>query len=264
MAEPTPIELRYTQRGKGPAVVLLLAFPLDRTMWDEQLEALAERFRVVAPDLRGHGETDVPTGPYTMEDHVADVRAFLDRLAIERAALVGLSMGGYIALNFVRIHPERVWAVVLADTRAQGDSDETRRARAEQAQLVQTQGLEPFIEQQVPRMFSSSTLSQRPELVERFRATVRRVRPEAVAAALEGLASRPDSTSALSQINCPALIVAGAEDVPTPAADARLMAERLPNARLEIIEGVGHLSNLEAPERFNAAVMSFLQSAHQA
>jgi 3-oxoadipate enol-lactonase len=255
------IELRFSEDGSGPAVVLLHGFPLDRSMWNEQVPALAERYRTIVPDLRGHGETDAPPGPFTMEQHVADVVALLDRLGLERVALVGLSMGGYITMNFLARHPERVWAVVLADTRPQEDGPETKQVRAAQARLVQTEGLEPFIEQQVPRMFAAATLHDRPDLADRYREIVRRGRPNAVAAALDGLAARPDTTATLRTLACPALVIVGAEDVATPAADSHLMAELIPNARLEVIEGVGHMSNMEAPERFNAALLSFLAGA---
>jgi 3-oxoadipate enol-lactonase len=253
------IELRFSEHGSGPAVVLLHGFPLDRSMWDDQVPALAERYRTIVPDLRGHGVTDAPPGPFTMEQHVADVVALLDRLGLERVALVGLSMGGYITMNFLARRPERVWAVVLADTRPQEDASETKQARAAQARLVQTEGLEPFIEQQLPRMFAAATLRDRPDLADRYREIVRRARPNAVAAALEGLAARPDTTATLRTVACPALVIVGSEDLATPAADSHLMAELIPDARLEVIEGVGHMSNMEAPERFNAALLSFLE-----
>lgn len=253
-----PIDLRYTEQGSGPAVVLLHGFPLDRTMWDDQLAVLAERFRVIVPDLRGHGETEAPPGPYTMAQHVEDLRGLLDRLGIDRAALVGLSMGGYITMNFLARHPQRAWAAVLADTRAPGDAEETKRVRAEQARLVQSEGMAPFVEQQLPKMYTQATLHERPDLVERYRRIVGADRPAAVAAALDGLAARPDTTASLAQIRCPVLVVVGSEDSITPPADARLLAERIPNARLETIEGTGHLANIEAPERFNAVVLEFL------
>ena len=257
----TTIELRYVERGRGRPVILLHGFPLDRTMWDDQAPVLAERFRVIVPDLRGHGETDAPPGPYTMEQHAADVRALMDRLGIEQAALVGLSMGGYIMLSFLERYPERVWAAVLADTRPQADSPETRQVRADQARLVQAEGLEPFIDQQIPRMYAEATIRERPELVERYRQIVRRSRPRAVAAALDGLAARPDRTPTLDQIRCPTLVIVGGEDVATPVADSELMARSIPNARLEIIPDVGHLSNIETPGRFNAVLIEFLEEA---
>ncbi len=255
------IELSVQTSGRGPAVVLLHGFPLDRTMWDPQVTPLAERFTVVAPDLRGHGKSPAPPGPYTMEQHVADVAALLDRLRVERAALVGLSMGGYIAMNFVARYPDRVWALALADTRPQADTPEGRQARVQSANLVMDQGLDPFVEAQIPRMFAEATIRDRQDLVDWYRRVVGSGRPSAVAAAQLGLAERPDTTAVLAGVRCPVLVVVGEQDAITPPADARLMADLIPGARLEIIPGVGHLANLEAPERFNAALRTFLETA---
>ena len=261
MSDATPIELRYVEQGRGPAVLLLHGFPLDGTMWEEQVDVLAGRFRVIVPDLRGHGRSPAPPGPYTMDQHVADVAALLDRLGIERAALVGLSMGGYITLNFVAAHPGRVWAVVLADTRAPGDAEETKRTRAEQARLVRSGGLEHFIEMQIPRMIGPLNLARRPEVADRYREIVRRARPESIAAALDGLAARPSMTATLERISQPTLVIVGSEDAATPPADARQLADLIPGARLEIIEGAGHMSNWEAPARFNQVLVEFLENA---
>lgn len=261
MDTPTPIELSYVEQGSGQPVVLLHGFPLDRTMWDDQLPELARRYRVIAPDLRGHGESFAPPGPYTMAEHVADLRALLDRLGIDRVALVGLSMGGFVTMSFLEQYPERVWAAVLADTRAQADTDATKAFRAEQADVVQRAGMAPFVGQNLPRMYTPATLRDRHDLVDRYRRIVGRARPQAVAAALAGLAARADLTATLERITCPVLVVVGSEDLTTTPEDARLMAERIPGARLELIDGAGHLANIEAPERFTAVVLQFLEGS---
>jgi 3-oxoadipate enol-lactonase len=263
MSQPAAIELHYTERGPrdAPAVVLLHGFPLDGTMWDDQLDALAARYRAVVPDLRGHGRSEAPPGPYLMAEHVADVRALLDRLGIERAALVGLSMGGYVTMNFLAAHPERVWAAALVDTRAEGDTELTKQNRALQAQDVLANGMGPFIEAAIPRMYAPRTIRERPQLVERYRRIVERARPPAVAAALGGLAARPDVTDVLRGVTCPVLVVVGSEDILTPPADARHITEAAPNARLEVIEGAGHLANIEAPEEVNRLLLDFLDAA---
>jgi 3-oxoadipate enol-lactonase len=263
MHQPAAIDLHTIERGPrdAPAVVLLHGFPLDGTMWDDQVEALAARYRVIVPDLRGHGRTAAPPGPYLMADHVADVRALLDRLGIERAALVGLSMGGYVTMNFLAAHPERAWAAALVDTRAEGDTEQNKQNRANQARDVVENGMGPFIEGAIPRMYAQRTISERPQFVDRYRRIVERARPEAVAAALGGLAARSDVTEALRSVTCPVLVVVGSEDVLTPPSDARHIAEAAPNARLEIIEGAGHLANIEAPEQFNRILLDFLDAA---
>ena len=263
MAEIAPIDLTYAEHGPraAPAVVLLHGFPLDRSMWDDQVGALAARFRTIVPDLRGHGRSEAPPGPYTMADHVADVARLLDRLGIDRAALVGLSMGGYVTANFLAAHPERAWAAALVDTRAEGDTEQTRASREVQAKEIEAAGMGPFVEAGIPRMFAAKTVAERPDLVERYRRMVGPARPPAVVAALQGLASRPDVTPALREVRCPTLVVVGSEDVVTPPSDARRIAETVPGAELEIIEGVGHLSNMEAPEQFNRVLLDFLGRA---
>ena len=263
MAETTPIDLTYAEHGprEAPVVVLLHGFPLDGSMWDDQVDALAARFRTIVPDLRGHGRSEAPSGPYTMADHVADLARLLDRLGIGHAALVGLSMGGYVTSNFLAAHPERVWAAVLVDTRAEGDTEQTKANREVQAREVAAVGMGPFVEGGIPRMFGRKTLAERPDLVERYRRMVGPARPSAVVAALQGLASRPDVTSVLRNVRCPTLVVVGSEDVVTPPSDARLIAEAVPGAELEIIEGVGHLANMEAPEHFNRVLLDFLTRA---
>ena len=265
MAEHTAIDLTYAEQGPrgATAVVLLHGFPLDRSMWDDQVGVLAARFRTIVPDLRGHGQTEAPPGPYTMADHVADVARLLDRLGAERAALVGLSMGGYVASNFLAAHPRRVWAAALVDTRAEGDTEPTKANRAAQAKEIEAVGMAPFVEAGIPRMFARSSITERPELAERYRRMVAPARPAAVVAALQGLALRPDVTASLGGVRCPTLVVVGSEDVVTPPSDARHIAEMIPGAELEIIAGVGHLSNMEAPEHFNRVLLDFLARASQ-
>ncbi|MDP8923516.1 MAG: alpha/beta fold hydrolase [Chloroflexota bacterium] len=265
MPENRPIDLTYVEHGPrdAPAVVLLHGFPLHGSMWDDQVDALAARFRTIVPDLRGHGRTEAPPGPYTMTDHVADLSRLLDRLETDRAALVGLSMGGYVTMNFLAAHPERAWAAALVDTRAEGDTEQTKAAREAQAREVAAAGMAPFVEAAIPRMFAPKTIAERPELVERYRGIVDPARPPAVVAALQGLALRPDVTPPLRSVRCPTLVVVGSEDVVTPPSDARHIAEAIPDAQLEIIEGAGHLSNMEAPDQFNRVLLNFLVRASE-
>jgi len=226
-----PIQLQYVEHspsGSGTAsidpVVLLHGFPLNAAMWDEVVPALADRYRVIVPDLRGHGATEAPAGPYETVDHAGDVIALLDRLGVERAAIVGLSMGGYIALQLMTLYADRLTSVVLADTMGRDDSAERRRARATQADLIRTHGLGPFAEVVMPRMFSRSVFTERPALVERFRQTINSQRREAVIAALQGLASRPDMLGPLADVRLPTLVLVGGEDAATTPDDSRELA----------------------------------------
>jgi len=257
------IDLQCAEYGptSGPAVVLLHGFPLNRSMWDDQIDALASRFRVLIPDLRGHGASDAPPGPYTMRQHVRDVVRLLDRSGIERAALVGLSMGGYVAMNLMATHADRIWALALLDTRAEGDTEPSRAMRARQATEIKAEGLEPFIQTAIGRMFARDSIEREPELVARYRRMVEPARPASVIAALQGLALRSDVSSVLRGVRCPTLVIVGAEDSVTPPDDARRIAELVPGARLEVIPDVAHLSNMEAPARVNELLVGLLTDA---
>lgn len=255
-----PISLQYVDHGAGGAgpVVLLHGFPLNGAMWDEVVPALADRYHVVVPDLRGHGETAAPEGPYETVDHAGDVAALLDRLGVERAAVVGLSMGGYIALQLMTKYRDRLRAVVLADTMGRADSAERRQARFTQAEVIRRDGLAPFAEMVMPRMFAPSVFRERPALVERFRQTILSQRPEAVIAALQGLASRPDMLGPLAAVRLPTLVLVGGEDAATTPDDSRELAQVIRGAELVVLPGAGHMSCWEDPAGFNAAVRDFL------
>ncbi|MDQ3805341.1 MAG: alpha/beta hydrolase [Acidobacteriota bacterium] len=252
------IQIAYEEAGRGEPVVLLHGFPFNRSLWREQVAALGGRFRVITPDLRGHGESAVGEGPATMEEMAADVAALLDELGVRGAVVGGLSMGGYVTLAFCRRFPERVRALVLADTRAQGDTDEARRAREETARRALSEGMEPIADSMLPKLLSPSALAARPDVAERVRAMILATPPEGAAAALRGMAVRPDQTDWLPEISVPTLIIVGSEDALTPPSDSETMRARIGGARLEVVEGAGHVSNLERPAEFNRALAEFL------
>lgn len=252
------IKLAFEDAGEGAPVIFLHGFPFNRSMWREQVEALSGAHRVVAPDLRGHGSNSVTSEPATMEEMAADVAALLDELKIGAAVVAGLSMGGYVALAFAREYPSRVRALVLADTRAHADDDEGRRAREETAQRALRDGMEPLAEAMIPKLLAPSTRANRPDTVERARTMILNTEPKGAASALRGMALRRDQTDFLSSIISPVLILVGSDDAITPPSDAEAMHERIPNSELEVIEGAGHLSNIERPEHFNRALSAFL------
>ena len=255
-----PISLRYVEHGVGVAgpVVLLHGFPLNGAMLNELVPALADRYHVIVPDLRGHGATDAPEGIYEMADHAGDVLALLDTLRIARAAIVGLSMGGYISLQLLTQAQERLTAAVLADKMGRADTAERKQARAAQADVIRNDGLAAFAEQVLPRMFARSVPHERPALVERFRQTILSQRPEAVVSALLGLAARPDMIGPLHQVHVPTLVLVGAEDMATTPEHAHELASVIPDATLVVLPGAGHMSNWEDTDGFNTAVRTFL------
>jgi pimeloyl-ACP methyl ester carboxylesterase len=260
LARVRGIEMAYEDTGGyGAALVLLHGFPFDRSMWRGQAEALGGEFRVVAPDLRGLGETTSGDGALTIEVMAEDVAALLDELNLGRVVLGGLSMGGYVAFEFFRKFPGRVRALVLADTRPQTDTEEGRRAREENAQRALKDGMVPIVESMLPKLLTAGTRERGGEVLERVRAMMLGTSPEGAAASLRAMALRRDQTVILPSINVPTLIVVGDEDSITPPADAEAMNGKIEGSRLVVVEGAGHLSNVEQPEQFNRALVEFLR-----
>jgi 3-oxoadipate enol-lactonase len=249
-------ELSYSDTGSGPVVVLLHGYPFNRTLWIDQVKALSKTHRVITPDLRGHGESSVGSG--SMNQMASDVASLLDARGIDRATIGGLSMGGYVTLAFYRQFPQRVNALILADTRAQADTEENKRVRAEQIKTVLSQGMKPIVDAMLPKLVHPETVSRRPEAVKGLRDMMIHTKPEGAAAALEGMATRDDQTGLLSHITVPTLIIVGKDDPITPLQDSEKMHERISGSRLVVIDTASHVSNLERPEEFNAALLSFL------
>jgi pimeloyl-ACP methyl ester carboxylesterase len=257
------IEIGYDEAGAGERTLLLLhAFPLNRQQWRHQLNDLPARahLRVIAPDLRGFGESALETGPATVEQWAGDVLALLDTLHVGSFLLVGASMGGYVAFELLRRVPARIAGVNLVDTRATPDTAEGRQAREETARFVEQNGATALFDREAPKLFSHVTLQERPEIVAEARRVAGLNSPIGLAAAARGLGLRPDSTGDLPAIACPALVLVGEQDAISPVADARLLFERIPDARIEILTDAGHLANLEQPERFNRLVVEWLAS----
>lgn len=252
--------LAFDDYGPGPVVVLLHGFPLNRSMWAAQEASVGSIYRVIAPDLRGHGESAAPEGVYTMDTMADDVIELLDSLRIEEPVVLGgLSMGGYVALSLVTRYPERFRALVLMDTRAKADTAEAAKSREELATLVETSGnAGHVVDAMLPRFFSPASARKHPERIEPVRAMMERTPARALAGALRGMAVRPDRTPELGRITVPTLVVVGADDAITPPAEARALAESLPDARLAVIPEAGHLAPLENPADTDAALLQFL------
>ena len=252
------IETGYEEVGTGSAVVLLHGFPFNRSMWREQADILKPHFRVIAPDLRGHGETSVTPGSATMAEMARDVIGLMDALEISKAAVCGLSMGGYVALALYRLFPSRVRALVLADTRAVADTEEGKEVREQQAQKALQEGMAPIADSMLPKLVAPGTVAKHPEVVARVREMILKTDPEGAAAAQRGMALRIDQTDFLSQITAPTLILVGRHDLLAPIQESEAMHRHIAGSHLLIIEDAAHMSNLEQPETFNRALTSFL------
>lgn len=254
------ITINYRDEGEGAAVIFLHAFALNQTMWDEQIVSLKDNYRVISLDNRGFGKSSVVEGTAQMSDMAADVRQLLRALGIARATLVGLSMGGYIALAFCRAYPEAVRALVLADTRATADSEEARANRLRSAEKAEREGARAIADETTPKLLGKTTLEQNPALVERVHAIQASNPPAGIAAAQRGMAARRDSLDLLPQIQAPTLVIVGDEDTLTPPAEAEVIHQGIAHSQLRVIERAGHLSNMEQPEAFNAALREWLGS----
>lgn len=255
--------IRYLESGSGWPVVLLHAFPLSADMWRPQLERPPDGWRLIAPDLRGFGpaaDGPSPGGPVTMDDMAADVEELLDTLEIERAAIGGLSMGGYVTFALFRRAPERFQRMVLADTRAPADTSEGRAARQRMLELLRRGGAAAVAGEMLPKLLGETTRRERPELEAVVRGMIEANSTAGIAGGIEAMMTRPDSTPLLAGIALPALIMVGAEDTLTPPTDAEAMQQQLTRSHLVSLPGAGHLSNLEAPDTFSVALANFLAS----
>lgn len=253
------ITIAYSDRGTGLPIVFLHAFPLNRTMWAPQEEALSSQFRIVTIDLRGHGESDAPLWGYTLEQSADDVTALLDQLSIREAVFVGLSMGGYILFAFYRKYAARVKGLILADTKAQGDTAEGKEGRFQMAQTAYKKGPSAIADMMLPKLLSPTTIQTNPGLTRHVRAMIEGNQISGIVGDLMAMAERPDSVPLLGQITCPTQIIVGELDQATPPSDSKLMAELIPHARLAIIPNAAHLANLEQLEAFNDIVVTFAQ-----
>lgn len=252
------LRLSYQDVGVGEPLLLLHAFPLSGQMWGPQMEALAGRWRLLVPDLSGFGGSEATPGTCRMADMAADAAALLDHLAIHRAVVGGLSMGGYAALAFAEAYPNRLRGLVLAHTRAGADSPEARDRRLATARDVLEKGSGILVETAGPKLVGATTRSTRPDLVARIGGWIREAPPQGVAAAQRGMAERPDRTSVLAGIAVPTLVVLGEEDELVPPEESRRMAEAIPGAETAVLAQCGHLGNLERPAEFNGALGGFL------
>ena len=242
----------------GPPVVLVHGFPLSHEMWTSQIEALKNTYRVVAFDLRGQGRSEVGDGQFTLEFLVDDLIALLDYLKIDRAVLCGLSMGGYVSLRAVERNTQRVRGLVLCDTKSEADPNETKLARSVSIRAIKRDGVDAYAESFLKGALSPTSLKDR-HVVETTAKIIRQNQALGLCGTLLALAGRTDTTSFLSKIAIPTLILVGEQDTLTPPEHSRRMQSLIQNSELHIIPKAGHFTNLENPTIFNAHLLSFLQ-----
>jgi pimeloyl-ACP methyl ester carboxylesterase len=253
------ITLTYTDEGRGSALVFIHGFPLSRGAWQKQVDAFQSSHRVIAPDLRGLGQSEAQPGTNTMERFADDVAALLKELQTGPVVLVGHSMGGYVALAFARRHSAMLRGLVLVSTKAGADTPEGAAGRRATAEKVQLEGIDGVVNAMAPKMLAA--VNHDAALAAEVRDFMEPSKPEGVIGALLGMAERPDSTPLLGQIRVPTLVITGADDTVIPPAESDTLAKGIPGAQLRVIANAGHLVAFERAAEFNNALREWLNSA---
>jgi len=253
--------INYVEHGdrSAMAVVFVHGFPFSHEMWNPQLDAIGKLYRAIAYDIRGHGESDVGDGQFTIESHVDDLIGLLDYLKVYKAVIIGLSMGGYISLRALERNAERFSAAVLCDTRSEADSNEGKIKRGADVGNVKKTGSKQFADDFVKRVFAAETFTKKPDAVESIHRIVRHTPPLSIAGTLIALAARTDTTASLANIKVPTMILVGEHDVLTPPAASQAMHERIHGSELHIVPQAAHMSNMENPDFFNEKLLYFLK-----
>jgi 3-oxoadipate enol-lactonase len=251
------VRLAFDDAGRGDCAVLIHGHPFDRTLWAPQLAALRDGFRVIAPDLRGFGHSAVTPGLVTMREYAADIEELLDGLGIVRAAIVGLSMGGLVAMELAASRPDRYWAIGLVATTVEPPTARDRATRLERAAAVERDGMAVLVDYMHTGLYGPACP---PAVRARIDAMMYAAPPVGAAAALRGRAERPDYRPLLAGLDLPALVCAGSADPWSDHAVTAEIAASLQRPETVIIDGVGHLPNLEAETEFNDALGAFLRA----
>lgn len=256
-------EIVYQVIGSGPPMVLLHPFPANRAFWMPAAQALLSRYRLILPDLRGHGDSGLGDGPATMGKHAGDVARVMDDAGVPRAAFCGVSIGGYTLFEFWRRYRDRVSAMVLCNTRASADSLEGRATRLKAAIEVVERGTEQFFESMIPKLIGETTRHTRPDLVEGALKMMRKMSAQDVAMVQRGMAERPDSLGSLKSIHVPVLVLAGEEDTLIGMAEAELMRQNIARSELKVVANAGHYSPWERPREVGQILRGFLDSVSE-
>jgi 3-oxoadipate enol-lactonase len=251
----------FDQTGHGIPLLFIHGYPLSRKIWEPQLSGLSDIASIIAIDLRGHGESYPFEPPYPMELLADDCQQLLEYLGITRSFVVcGLSMGGYVTMALYRKYPHLFAGMILTSTRPGADSPEGKANREATVKNVRERGVSYIVDGMLPKLVSPVTLASRPQLVSSIRRIMLETSVQGVVGASQGMRERPDSTTSLSHISFPVLIVHGADDQLIPLSEAEAMRQKIPNSQLVIIPEAGHLPNMEQPEKFNQVVGEFIQA----
>ncbi|OAS24407.1 alpha/beta fold hydrolase [Paenibacillus oryzisoli] len=246
-------------QGQGAPVILLHGFPLDHRMWHSQMETLSAQYRVLTPDFRGMGQSDVPVTPMSLTQYAQDILALMDELRIEKATLGGFSMGGYVAMALMRLAPERFSALILANTRPEPDGQEGRKNRMNMAVSLYEKGAAAARDAMMPKLVTTATIQEQPQLIDNLKMIMDSMPPEGLVHASIAMAFRADSVDLLPTISVPTLVIAGEQDAIAPPDVMKSMADQIPGAKFHVIPSASHLTPMEKPEAFNELVLAFLK-----
>jgi 3-oxoadipate enol-lactonase len=254
----------YTDEGiyDAPVVILIHGFPFNRIMWDKQVELLKERYRVIAYDVRGHGNSDAGTGDFSIGLFASDLISLMDSLKIEKAIICGLSMGGYIALNLIENYPERINALILCDTTCKADTPEGIDKRMKTIETIIESGVEAYADGSLKNFFAPDSFKTRKEEIAEVRQMMLETTEHTLVETMLALSKRKETCNKLNEIKVPVLILVGKEDIITPPEAATFMHQKIKGSVLGIIEHAGHISNLENPVIFNEHLSEFVASVY--
>lgn len=252
--------MSYNDEGseKLPVIILIHGFPFNKSMWDKQVEALKENNRVIAYDIRGHGQSETGEAAFSLELFVDDLICLMDALEIDKATLCGLSMGGYIALLAIEKYPQRFEALILSDTQCIADTPEAKEKRMKAIDDIKTKGVKVYVDGSIKHFFSAETFTGKPDVVNAVKEMMLNTTEQSLCNTLYALSIHKETCSSLPEIHVPVLILVGKEDKITPPAAARLMHEKIRESSLSILELAGHLGNLESPHEFNFKIKKFM------
>ncbi len=253
--------MSYNDVGKGLPVILLHGFPLSREIWAPQISAISSRYRLITPDLRGHGDSEATSGPYTMDLLADDIASLIDGLDLrQKVVLGGLSMGGYVAMAFARRHPQRLAGLFLTATRADADAEAGKEGRQKAiAAAQQACSSLPAVESMLPKLFAPPTYTEKPDLVDKVRKIMERTSLAGVIHSQQGMMQRPDSYDMLYALEIPGLMIYGDQDQIIPEEAAVKTGATFADGSMAAIKNAGHLLNMEQPDEFNAILLEWLE-----
>jgi len=250
----------YIDEGSinAPTIIFIHGFPLNKLMWEKQIEILKKNYRVITYDIRGHGNSDDGDGDFSIELFVTDLLSLMDTLKIDKTILCGFSMGGYIALNAIENYPERFNALILCDTNCTEDKPEAKENRMKAIESIKEKGLEQYAEESLKKLFAPVSISKHTEKIAIVREMIMKTSEQSLFKTLHALAERKETCTKLHGLKVPVLILVGKEDSITPPDVALSMHEKIKGSIIHIIDHAGHLSNLENSKEFNNQLASFL------